>query len=172
MPMYTAASPGNLLPKFSAPAAAGTIARLASLLQSMTGVADKDAPISVLLTPEVGVAGTALAYAATPTRTTRRAKANLDLIVPPPHLFELSSPEGSWAASRTGVRDGTLRPVPRERRVAAPRRARAPCRAPPTRAAGLPRRARPRARRTPGTRSRNEAPCPRPRGEGRKAPLD
>src|SRR6266516_4832390 len=48
-----------------------------------------------------------------------------------------------------------------ERRAAAPRRARAPCRAPPARDAGLRRRVRPRARREPRTRSRNEAPCPR-----------
>ncbi len=43
MPMYTAASPGNLLPKFSAPkippGPAGTIAdRAASVLQKATGV--------------------------------------------------------------------------------------------------------------------------------------
>src|SRR5215472_17973272 len=41
MPMYTAASPGNLLPKFSGPAEGGTIARRASLLQATTGAADK-----------------------------------------------------------------------------------------------------------------------------------
>jgi hypothetical protein len=42
MPMYTAASPGNLLPKFSEPkmppGPAGTIAHRASVLQKATGV--------------------------------------------------------------------------------------------------------------------------------------
>ena len=42
MPMYTAASPGNLLPKFSAPLTppgpAGTTAQRASVLQNATGV--------------------------------------------------------------------------------------------------------------------------------------
>jgi hypothetical protein len=42
MPMKTAASPGNLLPKFSepkvAPGPAGTIAQRASVLQNATGV--------------------------------------------------------------------------------------------------------------------------------------
>jgi hypothetical protein len=40
--MYTAASPGNLFPKFSTPKVppgpAGTIAHLASVLQKATGV--------------------------------------------------------------------------------------------------------------------------------------
>src|SRR5262245_22814847 len=38
MPMYTAASPGNLFPKFSGPAAKGTIAHRASVLQNATAV--------------------------------------------------------------------------------------------------------------------------------------
>jgi hypothetical protein len=42
MPMRTAASPGNLVPKFSVPKTppgpAGTIAHLASVLQNATGV--------------------------------------------------------------------------------------------------------------------------------------
>src|SRR6266511_6109479 len=95
MPMYTAASPGNLLPKFSAPADGGTIARRASLLQSRTGAADKDAPVGVLPTREVVVAGAAAAYAAAPTRTTRTAKANLDFIVAP---FPTRSPRRREAA--------------------------------------------------------------------------
>jgi hypothetical protein len=74
MPMYTAASPGNSLPKFSAPAEGGAIARLAPLLQSMTGVADKDAPLSPLVAPELGVAGAVPTYATAPTRRPRRAK--------------------------------------------------------------------------------------------------
>src|SRR6266542_1478502 len=97
MPMYTAASPGNLLPKFSAPADGGTIARRASLLQSRTGAADKDAPVGVLPTREVVVAGAAAAYAAAPTRTTRTAKANLDFIVAP---FPTRSPRRREAARR------------------------------------------------------------------------
>src|SRR5437588_198811 len=58
MPMYTAASPGNLLPKFSAPADGGTIARRASLLQSRTGVTEKDATLSLVAARARGVAGT------------------------------------------------------------------------------------------------------------------
>src|SRR6266511_5406764 len=77
MPMYAAASPGNLLPKFSGPAEGGTIARRASLLQTRTGVADKDAPA------DLPVAGAEPTNAVAPTRTTRRANADLDFMVPP-----------------------------------------------------------------------------------------
>src|SRR6266545_68813 len=56
MPMYTAASPGNLFPKFSAPkmppGPAGTIARRASLLQSATGVAASEAASACGIRPE------------------------------------------------------------------------------------------------------------------------
>src|SRR6266540_4220716 len=83
MPMYTAASPGNLLPKFSAPAAGGTIARRASLLHTRTGVAEKDAPLEVLPTLEVVIAGAEPTNAVAPARTTRRAKPNFAFIVPP-----------------------------------------------------------------------------------------
>src|SRR6266511_422531 len=83
MPMYTAASPGNLLPKFSGPADGGTIARRASLLHARTGVAEKDAPLEVLLALEVVVAGAEPTNAVAPARTTTRAKPNLAFIVPP-----------------------------------------------------------------------------------------
>src|SRR5213082_2012106 len=81
--MYTAASPGNLLPKFSAPADGGTIARRASLLHTRTGVAEKDAPLEVLPALDVVVAGAEPTNAVAPARTTRRPKPNLTFIVPP-----------------------------------------------------------------------------------------
>src|SRR4051794_9943193 len=77
MPMYTAASPGNLLPKFSGPADGGTIARRASLLHTATGEAEKDAPF------DLPVAGAEPANAFAPVRTTRSAKANLAFMVAP-----------------------------------------------------------------------------------------
>src|SRR3954454_11595295 len=77
MPMYTAASPGNLLPKFSRPADGGTIARRASLLHASTGEADKDAPF------DLPVACAEPTNAVASTRTTRSAKPNLAFIVPP-----------------------------------------------------------------------------------------
>src|SRR5438445_2683800 len=82
MPMYTAASPGNLLPKFSDPADGGTIARRASLLQTSTGVADKDALLDVLPILEVVVASAAPTNAVAP-RTTTRTKNDRDFIVAP-----------------------------------------------------------------------------------------
>jgi hypothetical protein len=58
--MYTAASPGNLLPKFSVPklppGPAETIARRASLLQSITGVAANGAASACCLSGMLGVA--------------------------------------------------------------------------------------------------------------------
>src|SRR5438105_13134893 len=82
MPMYTAASPGNLLPKFSGPADGGTIARCASLLHTSTGVAENDAPLEVLPALEVVVAGAEPINAVAP-RTTTRAKNDRDFIVAP-----------------------------------------------------------------------------------------
>src|SRR3954454_5888072 len=77
MPMYTAASPGNLLPKFSRPADGGTIARRASLLHIRTGEAETDAPF------DLPVACAEPTNAVAPTRTTRSAKPNLAFIVLP-----------------------------------------------------------------------------------------
>src|SRR3954447_13489894 len=77
MPMYTAASPGNLLPKFSRPADGGTIARRASLLHTRTGEAENDAPF------DLPVAGAEPTNAVAPARTTRSAKRDLAFIVPP-----------------------------------------------------------------------------------------
>src|SRR6266496_692459 len=89
MPMYTAASPGNLLPKFSGPADGGTIARRASVLQTRTGVAEKDAPF------DLPVAGAEPTNAVVPARITRRLKPNLAFIVPP---LETRSPQPHEAA--------------------------------------------------------------------------
>src|SRR5438034_1825028 len=83
MPMYTAASPGNLLPKFSAPADGATIARRASLLHTRTGVAEKETPLGVLPALEVVVAGAEPTNAVAPARTTKSPKPNLAFIVPP-----------------------------------------------------------------------------------------
>src|SRR6266536_2434995 len=89
MPMYTAASPGNLLPKFSAPADAGTIARRASPLPTTTGAAHTDAPSAL------PVAGAEPTNAVAPARITRRLKPNLAFIVPP---LQTRSPQPHEAA--------------------------------------------------------------------------
>src|SRR5947207_12509182 len=87
MPMYTAASPGNLLPKFSEPkmppGPAGTIAHRASVLQKAIGVgaAGYSAAGAHCVGGGAPTPGPAPANATAARRTTRRA--NLDFTVPP-----------------------------------------------------------------------------------------
>jgi hypothetical protein len=87
MPMYTAASPGNLLPKFSGPkmppGPAGTIAHRASVLQKATGVvaAGYLAAGAHCVGGGAPTPGPAPANATAPRSTTRRA--NLDVTVSP-----------------------------------------------------------------------------------------
>src|SRR6516225_3940172 len=80
MPMYTAASPGNLLPKFSVPKTpfgpAGTIAHRASVLQKATAVAAAAKPAAGAHCVAGGVAptpGPAPTNAAAPRRAIREA---------------------------------------------------------------------------------------------------
>src|SRR5947209_4053453 len=93
MPMYTAASPGNLLPKFSAPADGGTIARRASVLHTRTGAAEKDVPFDV--------AGAAPTNPAAPRTMTSAAMTDLAFIVPP-FLTRAPRPHEAARARRAG----------------------------------------------------------------------
>src|SRR5213078_240244 len=101
MPMYTAASPGNLLPKFSEPkippGPAGTIAHRASVLQKATGVvAAGSFAAGAHWVVGGGVApptGPALMSVVTPRRAARRS--SLDFTVPP---FPTGSPRRRGAA--------------------------------------------------------------------------
>src|SRR4029453_1836102 len=99
--MYTAASPGNLLPKFSVPKAppgpAGTIAQRASVLQKATGVAaagytaaGAHCVVGVAATP-----GPPHARATAPARTNNRTKCKREVIVSP---FRTGSPRQRAAA--------------------------------------------------------------------------
>src|SRR6476660_5235694 len=96
IPMYTAASPGNLLPKFSGPAVGGTIARRASLLQKSTGAAEivacRDLAGAEPTNPVAPISATSaaishLAFIAAPFGTRpprRRAAAGVPPSGPPP----------------------------------------------------------------------------------------
>src|ERR1051326_8411354 len=88
--MYTAASPGNLLPKFSGPADGGTIARRASLLQKRTGAGENDVLPAKLVRAD---ARPAEAVAATTAASTTRI--NLVFITAP---FATRSPRRHAAA--------------------------------------------------------------------------
>src|SRR5262245_25686907 len=98
MPMYTAASPGNLLPKFSEPKMPpgpdGTIAQRASVLQYATGVAAAGRAAAGAHCVCVGAPAPGPAPAnAVARRTTRRVI--LDFTVPP---FLTGSPRRRGAA--------------------------------------------------------------------------
>src|SRR5579862_8615616 len=100
IPMYTAASPGNLLPKFSGPkipaGPGGTIAHRASVLQKATGVVAAGYCAAGAhcvvggVAPELGPAPTST----TPVERAARS-ANLDFTCPP---FLTGSPRRRGAA--------------------------------------------------------------------------
>src|SRR6188768_2142682 len=113
MPMYTAASPGNLFPKFSGPkmpaGPAGTIAHRASVLQKATGVfAAAKFAVGAHWVAGAGVApapGPAPTKEIAPARTA--AKASLDLTIAPfrtepprPHESARAEPAGQPAQPR------------------------------------------------------------------------
>src|SRR5262249_24494617 len=102
MPMYRAASPGNLLPKFSVPklppGPGGTIAHLASVLQKAIGVvaAGEAAAGGHWVVGGVEVApAPARAPSRTTTPETTARRANLDFIAAP---FVTGSPARHGAA--------------------------------------------------------------------------
>src|SRR5213592_830479 len=117
MPMYTAASPGNLLPKFSGPAVGGTIEHRASVLQKATGVvaagyAAAGAHCVVGGAPTLGAAPT---KPMAPRRTTSRAtNATLEVTVPP---FPTGSPRRHEAARARPAERPARRPDPMEPRT-------------------------------------------------------